>query len=302
MTGLGTLTKLGTKQLILTGTKNFMAFTEVDQGALQVNGKLQGVGVTVNSGGTLAGTGQVAANILVNSGGAVAPGTGTGSGDAAGILSVQSAYFENGSELDITLHGTTRGTKYGALVATNDVILGGKLRVTMFGFMPAAGQTFDIMDWGSVSGTFTGLVLPTLQSSLMWNKLKLYTDGVLSITVAGDYNGNGVVDEADYVLWRDTLGATGIALAADGNNNGTIDSGDFDIWRNNFGRQIGSGAAESVATVPEPSAEVLLCVGLLLLPCGMDPIGVRRRCAHFGSNSSSRRLIGAASLRKDVHL
>jgi hypothetical protein len=118
----------------------------------------------------------------------------------------------------------------------------------------------------------------------MWNKSKLYTDGVLSITVAGDYNGNGVVDAADYVLWRDTLGTTGIALAADGNNNGTIDSGDFDIWRNNFGRQIGSVAAESVATVPKPSAEVLLYVGLLLLPCGMGPIGVRRRRANLGSN------------------
>jgi fibronectin-binding autotransporter adhesin len=267
MTGLGTLTKLGTKRLILTGTKNFMAFTELDQGALQVNGKLQGVGVTVNSGGTLAGTGQVAANILVNSGGAVAPGTGAGSGDSAGILGVQSAFFENGSELDITLHGTTRGTKYGALVATNDVILGGKLRVTMFGFMPAAGQTFDIMDWGSVSGTFSGLVLPTLSSNLMWDKSKLYTDGALSIAIAGDYNGNGVVDAADYILWHKTLGATGAALAADGNNNGMVDAGDFDVWRSNFGRQAGGAATASVASVPEPSTGILLSVGLLLLLC-----------------------------------
>lgn len=274
MSGLGTLTKLGTKRLVLAGTKNFMAFTEVDQGALQVNGKLQGVGLTVNCGGTLAGRGQVSANVLVNSGGAIAPGTGTGSSDAAGILNVQSAYFENGSELDITLHGTTRGTEYGALVASNDVILGGKLRVTLFGFMPGAGQTFDILDWGTVSGTFSGYVLPTLSPAILWNKTKLYTDGVLSIALAGDYNGNGVVDAADYVLWRDTLGLIGTALAADGNSNGMIDAGDFDIWRSNFGRQVSSGAT-SAASVPEPPAAILWLVGLLLLVCRRQYFGFK---------------------------
>ena len=35
-------------------------------------------------------------------------------------------------------------------------------------------------------------------------------------TLTGDYNGNGVVDAADYTIWRDTLGQMGADLPADG--------------------------------------------------------------------------------------
>ena len=53
--------------------------------------------------------------------------------------------------------------------------------------------------------------------------------GALSVVLPGDYNLNGVVDAADYVVWRQTLGQRGVGLAADGNNNNGVDSGDFDI-------------------------------------------------------------------------
>ncbi len=48
-------------------------------------------------------------------------------------------------------------------------------------------------------------------------------------TSTGDYNHNGVVDAADYVLWRNTLGqsASPAGSGADGNANGTIDAGDY---------------------------------------------------------------------------
>jgi beta-glucanase (GH16 family) len=64
----------------------------------------------------------------------------------------------------------------------------------------------------------------------------------------GDYNGDDVVDAADYTVWRDSLGQSGIGLAADGSGNGTVGQSDYDIWRNGFG---GSAAANSV---PEPTA------------------------------------------------
>ena len=47
---------------------------------------------------------------------------------------------------------------------------------------------------------------------------------------AYDYNHNGVVDGADYVVWRNTLGQMGPGLAADGNHNNEIDHGDYDLW------------------------------------------------------------------------
>ena len=53
----------------------------------------------------------------------------------------------------------------------------------------------------------------------------------------GDYNLDGVVDAADYTVWRDTLGATGIGAftGADGNGDGAVAQADYDVWRSNFG-------------------------------------------------------------------
>jgi hypothetical protein len=64
--------------------------------------------------------------------------------------------------------------------------------------------------------------------------------------LAGDYNSDGKVDAADYVVWRKT----------DGSQQG------YDTWRNNFGAMAGSGAASAaagaVAAVPEPASLMLL--------------------------------------------
>jgi ELWxxDGT repeat protein len=57
-------------------------------------------------------------------------------------------------------------------------------------------------------------------------------------TPAGDYNQNSVVDAADYVLWRKTLGGT-TNLQANGDNTGAsasiIDEADYVVWGSNFG-------------------------------------------------------------------
>ena len=53
----------------------------------------------------------------------------------------------------------------------------------------------------------------------------------------GDYNASGIVDAADFVLWRKTIGLSIPAFsAADGSGNGVVDQADYDIWRANFGR------------------------------------------------------------------
>jgi hypothetical protein len=76
----------------------------------------------------------------------------------------------------------------------------------------------------------------------------------------GDYNGNGVVDAADYVIWRKALNTSAVpsGSGADGNNNGMIDDGDFDYWAERFGNIIPPGAG---AAVPEPASGLLLLLG-----------------------------------------
>jgi hypothetical protein len=67
----------------------------------------------------------------------------------------------------------------------------------------------------------------------------------------GDYNGNGVVDAADYVMWR---------------NNPSLHGGDpmgYNTWRQNFGAATGSGTLANGNAVPEPTITALLIVSLL---------------------------------------
>jgi hypothetical protein len=79
----------------------------------------------------------------------------------------------------------------------------------------------------------------------------------------GDYNGNGVVDAADYVLWRGSLGqsVTTKGSGADGNQSGAVDPGDYTYWRERFGNV---GASSAGQRVPEPAqALISLLAGAL---------------------------------------
>jgi GH35 family endo-1,4-beta-xylanase len=88
-------------------------------------------------------------------------------------------------------------------------------------------------------------------------------DALYSLVVApGDYNADGVVDAADYTVWRDSLGSTD-NLRADGNGDEQIDQQDYVVWKSHFGTNYGTGAASSTP-VPEPIAGVLLGWGVLI--------------------------------------
>jgi hypothetical protein len=61
--------------------------------------------------------------------------------------------------------------------------------------------------------------------------------------VAGDYNENTIVDAADYVLWRDTVGSS-TDFRADGDGNNVIDQGDYDYWKARFGNKVRGGEVD----------------------------------------------------------
>jgi hypothetical protein len=86
---------------------------------------------------------------------------------------------------------------------------------------------------------------------------------VTSGAVTGDYNGNGVVDAADYLIWRAHLGQTFALANRDPANTGAVSAADYTSWKAHFGSS-GSGASSGGA-VPEPSAAVLLVLGAFLM-------------------------------------
>lgn len=105
-----------------------------------------------------------------------------------------------GSRLQIELGGSPSGTKYDQVRVTGGLSLDGTLSVSLIdGFAPTRGDSFDILDWGSLSGTFHTIQLPALAGELTWNTSQLYVSGRLSVASAGlpgDYNQNSVVDAA----------------------------------------------------------------------------------------------------------
>lgn len=80
--------------------------------------------------------------------------------------------------------------------------------------------------------------------------------------LAGDYSNDGIVNIADYVVWRNNLGAA-IALPNETATPGVVDVDDYEAWKENFGAVSGSLAGLSSAVVPEPSAWT--CMALLAL-------------------------------------
>ncbi len=86
-----------------------------------------------------------------------------------------------------------------------------------------------------------------------------FVPGVVT-TLAGDYSGNGVVDAADYVLWRHAI-QTSTALPHDTTPE-SVSVADYDLWRTNFG-QIGTmGSGLNGTSVPEPAGGLLVMFAL----------------------------------------
>jgi hypothetical protein len=158
-----------------------------------------------------------------------------------------------------TFIGATAMTKYGAAVPLSpdrnhwleglgSVVYGGAATQTAAltpGIAPGVRKKLTAIDAAALTDIGWSLILPP--------------------GLPGDYNGDNIVNAADYTVWRNTRGQTGTGLAADGNHNNAIDIGDFTIWKTNFG-QVGSGSGSSeAASVPEPCGIALVLIALLLV-------------------------------------
>jgi hypothetical protein len=80
----------------------------------------------------------------------------------------------------------------------------------------------------------------------------------------GDYNNNGIVDAADYTLWRKNL-AHNVTLPND-TTPGMVTAVDYTVWRTNFGNGVagsGSGFLAMHDVAPEPASALLLFMGVV---------------------------------------
>ena len=129
-------------------------------------------GLMLSTNSSLIGSGNISGNVTNFS--IIAPGHSIGTINITGGL-----MLTNTSELDMEIAGP----------GTNDQLdisgllqAGGLLNVTLTnGYTGNAGDTFDLFNFGSLSGTFAQTNLPALGGGLWWNTGNLYTLGEIQI-------------------------------------------------------------------------------------------------------------------------
>jgi hypothetical protein len=86
-----------------------------------------------------------------------------------------------------------------------------------------------------------------------------------------DFNLDGVIDGADFSIWRDNMGLETAASFehGDANGDGIVDAADYVIWRHTVGPTTSFGAfaesGASVNVVPEPTTIALALAGAVFL-------------------------------------
>lgn len=226
---------------------------QVAAGTLLVSGA---AGAVTVSGGELGGTGSVGA-VTVQSTGALAPGA-----DGIGALAAASLSMQAGSRLEIEIGASS----HDLLNVAGSASLGGQLTLSLTAFPADPLAELTVLSAGVLSGAFSNITsgarLATLDGlgsyvvtvDSMAGELRL--SDFESAVLPGDFNDDGLVDAADYSVWRDNVGQPAGALANDVDGvlaGGVIGPAQYDRWAANYG----ASAESPAAAVPEPAAAAL---------------------------------------------
>ncbi len=172
--------------------------------------------------------------------GSVAP------GDGVGTLTVNGRFSMGvNATLEIEVGGVNPGSEYDQLIVNGPASLGGTLAVSLVNFNPSFGATFEIMTYAEFGGEFDTLSLPMgYQWDVHYNSDSVVLE-LTGIGLTGDFNSDGVVDAADYTVWRDGLGTT-------------YDQSHYAQWRAHYGQTSINSPASGLSAAPEPGAMALL--------------------------------------------
>jgi len=187
---------------------------------------------------------------------------------------VTGGYYQ---DADAVLRVSFQQSSSERLQVTRTSLLSGTLEVDVTSPLPtstnpAEGIFAVLRSEQRIVGTFENYVLPELVEGLDWSVVQTPTELQLQI-IAGDYNGDGTVNAADYTLWRNSRGQqVEMGSGADGNRNGFIDEGDYQLWEDFFGRvvvggsEIGGVGAEGIdaVAVPESTSGIHFLAGLVM--------------------------------------
>jgi hypothetical protein len=208
---------------------------------------------------------------LTNNGGTIAPGLSPGetvvNGDltlAGGLLEIEIGGKQSGQFDHLEVHGVTH--------------LGGTLKVKLIElntgpYTPQLGDTFAFLHaFGGGDGEFDTIDAPPLAAGLAWAVAPgdvAYFLTVVTAPLAGDFNHDGFVDTADYIVWREGFGTT-------------YDQDDYNDWRTNFGAtspsasSASNSATSSSGFVPEPATLTIMASTIAVIMIKRQRCRIRR--------------------------
>jgi hypothetical protein len=137
-------------------------------------------------------------------------------------------------------------------------------RTIMWDYSEIKPQIQALVDAGTTNGTNGWLEFIISTNAGDYNYPITYYYDTLRFTtpvagVQGDFNNNGTVDAADYVLWRN-----GGPLANEVTDAGIVSAADYNDWRARFGNIAGAGSGLQSGGVPEPASCVLMLLAGVL--------------------------------------
>jgi autotransporter-associated beta strand protein len=164
---------------------------------------------------------------------------------SAGTLSITNPFLPDGADVYLA-SGSSLSLDFGSFATIDDVdslFIDGVSQMT--GTWGGTGSGAD-----HISNLLDGMGL-----------LRVATFVVPPLLI-GDYNSNGVVDAADYTVWRNALGTSTVLNNRDPANMGNVSQNDYASWKTNFGATLpGAGSLNSSGSVPEPVSLVMLLMG-----------------------------------------
>jgi Concanavalin A-like lectin/glucanases superfamily len=170
--------------------------------------------LTLASGQTLAGVGQVSGKLTVLAGATLSP---AGTNTTLGITTGQNATGTFSATGNISLFGTTviklngTGTNDAITSTTGSIACGGTLNLVNVSASPlAAGNSFQILNAGSISGSFANIAPATPGAGLAWNTSQLNT-GLISVVAAAQSQPaiNNIVISGGNLIFSGTNGTVG---------------------------------------------------------------------------------------------
>ncbi len=180
-------------------------------------------------------------------------GTNTATADAGGIFNGMSSFaFSTGSAFS-SLDTQTFN------VDSADVIAPQSGAVTALSYNNAAGAAAIQVQGTGGSGKIVvfGFPFETMTSA---SRRQTAMGRVLDFFAPdnADFDGSGVVDGRDYIVWRNTQGASGApGILGDADHNGLVNSADYAIWRAQFGTSPGAGSGTAVVETGSAAALAL---------------------------------------------